>query len=74
MHILEKSNGEFLNDLKSKNQSQETDEKIKLYLNAVRIENTIDSLKVLFDEFLSDSNLDIREKSKAISKILHSSF
>jgi hypothetical protein len=67
-------NSEFIKNLKIKNESLDSDIKLKTYMNVVRNQNVIENLRVLFEEFLSDSNMDIREKSKGIIKILNSNF
>ena len=60
--------------MKAKNEKLDTDEKLNSYLNSVRIDNVIENLRVLLDEFLTDSNLDIREKAKSAFKILNANF
>jgi len=50
-------NSEFIKNLKIKNESLDSDIKLKTYMNVVRNQNVIENLRVLFEEFLSDSNL-----------------
>ena len=45
-----------------------------LKLKEAMVKNILESLKVIFEEFSSDSNLDIKEKSKLLLKTLYTLF
>ena len=43
-------------------------------INHLVVNKIIEGLNVLFQEFLADLNIDIKEKAKSLIKILNSSF
>lgn len=43
-------------------------------LQEKRLPDLLDSLLTLFNDFQSDSNMDIKEKAKALMKTIHANF
>ncbi len=70
LSILER----IMNIFKREKSIEETWKKIlfdELKLKEIMAKNILESLKVIFEEFSSDSNLDIKEKSKSLLKTLY---
>jgi len=63
-----------MNIFKREKSNEETWKKVlsdELKLKELMVKNILESLKVIFEEFSSDSNLDIKEKSKLLLKSLY---
>jgi len=54
--------------------SSEESKQTNFIMRQFLVEKIVDSLRVLFEEFTSDANLDIREKSKTLLKVLNTQF
>ena len=63
-----------MNIFKREKTNEDTWKKVlidELKLREAMVKNILESLKVIFEEFSSDSNLDIKEKSKLLLKALY---